>query len=429
METVKYFGEVKNVGYISTRLAGTDGVSLETAKWAQVFEEVGLRCFYFAGELDRPQEKSYFAAEAHFTNPDIRGISEDVFGVSVRKRSTTEKIHQITRKLKDDLYQFIEKFDIDLLIPQNALTIPMNIPLGLAITQVIMETGMPTVAHHHDFYWERDRFMTNAVWDYLHMGFPPDLPTIDHVTINSFAKRQLALRKGVSATMMPNIMDFENPPPPPDDYTTDVRQAPGIEDDELFVLQPTRVVARKGIEMAIELVSRLGKKAKLVISHASGDEGYDYQQRLKEYSEFLNVDTIFVDEIIDEDRGQTEDGRKVYTLGDVYPYCDLVTYPSTFEGFGNAFLEAVYFHKPIVVNKYSIYTQDIKPKGFRAVELDGYVTHAAVAETEKILEDAKLCQEIVDHNYEVGKQFFSFSVLRERLKAYITDHMQLRARA
>ena len=226
--------------------------------------------------------------------------------------------------------------------------------------------------------------------------------------------------------MMPNIMDFENPPPPPDDYTTDVRQALGIGDDELFVLQPTRVVARKGIEMAIELVRRLGKKAKLVISHASGDEGHDYENRLKEYSKFLEVDVIAVDEIIGENRGLTEDGRKIYTLADVYPYCDLVTYPSTFEGFGNAFLEAVYFHKPVVVNKYSIYTQDIKPKGFRAVELDGYVTQAAVMETEEILKDAKLRQEIVDHNYQIGRQYFSFATLRKNLKSYISDHMQLR---
>ncbi len=426
MHIVKYFGEIKNVGFISTRLAGTDGVSLETAKWAQIFEEVGLNCFYLAGELDRPPEKSYFVAEAHFTHPEIKEISDKVFGVSVRERSTTKKIHQMTSQLKDELYRFGEKFDLDLLIPQNALTIPMNIPLGLAITQFIMETGMPTVAHHHDFYWERDRFLTNAVWDYLYMAFPPDLPTIDHVTINSFAKSQLALRKGIAGTLVPNIMDFENPPPPPDDYTTDVRQALGIADDELFVLQPTRVVARKGIEMAIELVRRLGKKAKLVISHASGDEGHDYEQRLKEYSKFLNVDVIAVDEIIDENRGLTEDGRKIYTLADVYPYCDLVTYPSTFEGFGNAFLEAVYFHKPVVVNRYSIYTQDIKPKGFRSVELDGYVTHAAIEETQKILADAKLCQEIVDHNYQVGRQYFSFSVLRKNLKSYIADHMQLR---
>ena len=426
METVKYFGEIQNVGFISTRLAGTDGVSLETAKWSEIFEEVGLNCFYFAGELDRPPEKSYFSAEAHFTHPDIMEISNKVFGVNVRERSTTQKIHEMVYNLKDDLYHFIEKFKLDLLIPQNALTIPMNIPLGLAITQVIMETGMPTVAHHHDFYWERDRFMTNAVWDYLHMAFPPDLPSIDHVTINSFANRQLALRKGIAGTVVPNIMDFENPPPPSDDYTKDVRQTLGIADDELFVLQPTRVVARKGIEMAIELVRRLAKKAKLVISHASGDEGRDYEDRLKEYSKFLEVSVIPVDEIIKEDRGLTEDGNKIYTLADVYPYCDLVTYPSTFEGFGNAFLEAVYFRKPIVVNKYSIYTQDIKPKGFRAVELDGYVTDAAIRETKEILEDSKLCQEIVDHNYKIGRQYFSFSVLRKNLKAYIEDHMQLK---
>ena len=425
MDNTKYFGKVKNVGFVSTRLAGTDGVSLETAKWERIFEQEGFNCFYFAGELDRPPEQSYFAAEAHFTHPEINEIQNKVFDVSVRKRSTTEKITQLVRKLKDDLYSFIEKYDLDLIIPQNALTIPMNIPLGVAITQVIMETGLPTIAHHHDFYWERDRFMTNGVWDYLRMAFPPDLPSIDHVTINSFANAQLALRCGVAGTVIPNVMDFENPPPSQDDYTSDVRQAFGIQDDELFVLQPTRVVARKGIEMAIELVSRLGKKAKLVISHASGDEGYDYQNRLKEYSEFLNVNTIFVDDIIKEQRGFMEDGRKIYTLSDIFPYCDLVTYPSTFEGFGNAFMEAVYFHKPIVVNRYSIYTKDIKPRGFRAVELDGYVTAAAVKETKEILENPNLYEEIVDHNYEIGKHFFSFSVLRRLLKGYIADHMKI----
>ena len=74
-------------------------------------------------------------------------------------------------------------------------------------------------------------------------------------------------------------MDFEHPPEPPDGYTANVRKDLGIADDEMFILQPTRVVARKGIEHAIELVNRLGLKAKLVISHASGDEGYDYENR------------------------------------------------------------------------------------------------------------------------------------------------------
>ncbi len=422
MDQFKKCYETRNVGFISTRLAGTDGVSLETLKWADVFEEEGYKCFYFAGELDHPSEVSYLVPEAHFTHPEIKELYLEAFSADFRNRLLSEKIHKMARQLKDYLYDFIDKFEIGLIIPQNALTIPLNIPLGIAITQLIMETGIPTIAHHHDFYWERDRFMTNAVWDYLAMAFPPKLPSVDHVVINSFADEQLSLRTGISATIIPNVMDFEDPPPAPDDYASDVRQALGVEEDELLILQPTRVVKRKGIEHAIELVSRLGLKAKLIISHASGDEGWDYEQRLREYSALMKVETIFVSDIINEKRGMTPDGRKIYTLEDIFPHADLVTYPSTFEGFGNAFLEAIYFRKPVVVNVYSVYMVDIKPKGFSVVELDGYVTGSAVEKTREILNDPELCQQTVDHNYEIAKRHFSYEVLERHLKNFMAKH-------
>lgn len=416
---------IRNVGFISTRLSGTDGVSLETAKWADVLEQGRFNCFYFAGELDFPEDHCYLVPEAHFTHPEIKNIHEKCFGVNVRERAVTTKIQHFKSLLKDHIYQFIQKFDIRLLIVENALTIPVNIPLGIAITEVIAETGLPTVAHHHDFFWERDRFMLNAVDDYLRMAFPPDLPSIRHIVINSFADAQLSLRTGISAFVVPNVMDFDNPPLPPEDYTADVREALNISDDELFILQPTRVVQRKGIEHAIELAHRIGMKAKLVISHASGDEGYDYEQRLKEYSKILGVETRFVSEIINEERGTTGDGRKIYTLEDIYPYADLVTYPSTFEGFGNAFLEAVYFRKPIVVNRYSIFTKDIKPRGFQVIEIDGYVTEAAVKQTREVLSDPVLCQRMVDHNYELGRKYFSYQVLQRMLKQFMANHYWL----
>ena len=400
-------------GIISTRLAGTDGVSLEAAKWASIFEEQGFTCFYFAGELDHPADRSYLASEAHFNHPDIQEINRKCFGVTRRDRSVSKKIHQLTQILKDHLYTYIDKFNINFLLVENALTIPMNIPLGIALTQVIAETNIPTIAHHHDFYWERDRFMVNAVSDYLNMAFPPNLPSImRHIVINSYADEQLSFRTGISARIAPNVMDFENPPPHPDDYTLDVRQTLGIEDNELLILQPTRVVNRKGIEHAIELVHRLKMKAKLVISHDAGDEGYAYQKRLEEYAELMKVKLVFASDVVGEKRGLTEDGRKIYTLDDVYPYADLVTYPSTFEGFGNAFLEAIYFQKPIVVNTYSIYTKDIKPKGFSVIELDGYVTESAVEKTRQILTDPELQRDMVDLNYELGKKYFSYKILR-----------------
>jgi glycosyltransferase involved in cell wall biosynthesis len=413
---------VKNVGFISTRIAGTDGVSLELEKWVDVFKKFGWTSFYFAGELDRPPERSYLVEEAHFTHPEIKAIHNKSFGITTRDRAVSKKIYQLAIKIKDHLYDFVKKFDIDLIIPQNALTIPLNIPLGIALTEFIAETHIRTIAHHHDFYWERDRFMVNAVSDYLRMAFPPVLPSIDHVVINSVADTQLSLRTGISGHVMPNVMDFDNPPPPPDEYTFDVRQALGIADDELFVLQPTRVVQRKGIEHAIELVHRLGRKAKLVISHASGDEGYDYEQRLKEYSKLMNVNTIFVSDIINEERGTTADGQKIYTLEDIYPYADLVTYPSTFEGFGNAFLETLYFKKPIVVNTYSIYLKDIQPKGFKVIEIDGYVTDKAVEQTKQVLDNPEFCKEMVDHDYALAKKYFSYTVLHQNLKHYMIEH-------
>lgn len=427
-----------NVGFISTRFAGTDGVSLETAKWADVFEKVGFTTYFLAGELDQPPDRSYLVEEAHFQHPDIKDIFRNCFGARIRGRFVTQKIYELKRKIKDRLYEFIEKFNIDLIVPENALTIPLNLPLGIAITEFISETGIPTIAHHHDFFWERQNLLTNAVWEYLNMAFPPHLPSIQHVVINSSASNQLSLRTGISATIIPNVMDFDTPPPvvgdfqsrgidsneskpTVDNYASDVRKALGVADGELLILQPTRVVKRKGIEHAIELVNRLGLKAKLVISHASGDEGYDYERRVREYSKLMRVDTYFVSNIINEKRGRTKNGRKIYTLEDVYPHADLVTYPSTFEGFGNAFLEAVYFCKPIVVNTYSIYSMDIKPKGFSVIEIDGYVTDEAVRKTRKVLTDTELRNKMVQHNYETARKYFSYSVLRKKLRNLIRD--------
>jgi glycosyltransferase involved in cell wall biosynthesis len=420
----QYCGKKHNVGFVSTRFAGTDGVSLETAKWAEVFEREGFSCYYLAGQLDRPPENSFLVEEAHFRHPEIIDIFRNCFGVHKRERSMTDRIYEMTQKLKDSLYQFIDKFKIDFFVPENSLTIPMNIPLGIALTEVISETAIPAIAHHHDFFWERKNFLTNAVWEYLNMAFPPHLSSIRHVVINSSADNQLSLRTGISATIIPNVMDFENPPPLSDDYSKDVREALGVESDELFILQPTRIVQRKGIEHAIELVSRLGLKAKLIISHASGDEGYDYEMRVRDYSRLMEVDTVFVSEIIGERRGRTIEGRKIYTLDDIYPYADLVTYPSNFEGFGNAFLEAIYFRKPIVVNNYSIYGYDIKPKGFSVIEIDGYVSEETVQYTKQVLNDRQLHDDMVEQNYKIAKQYYSYAVLHRKLRNLIFDFLE-----
>ena len=124
-------------------------------------------------------------------NPDIYAIYTQAVSRPVRPRLVTQRIRELCELLKQHLYAFVRDFQIELLIVENALTIPMNIPLGLALTELIAETGLPTIAHHHDFYWERERFQVNCVADYLNAAFPPTLPSIRHVVINSIAAREL----------------------------------------------------------------------------------------------------------------------------------------------------------------------------------------------------------------------------------------------
>jgi len=417
-------GEKKGhrIGFVGTRFAGTDGVSLESAKWAQILWDHRHISYWYAGELDRDPSISMLVPHAHFESPDIEWINERAFGKRTRDPDVTRLIYALSEHLKRTLYEFTSQFEIEILVAQNALTIPMNIPLGLALTNFIAETGFPTIAHHHDFYWERDRFSVNAVSDMLGMAFPPALPSIQHVTINSFAQEDLSHRRGVTSILVPNVLDFETEPPDADDYVQNFRADVGLDDDDIIFLQPTRIVPRKGIEHSISLVSALkNPKSKLLISHKSGDEGNDYKSALQEMATHNEVDLRFIDKWVDDERGITEDGQRVYTLEDVYSQADFITYPSLYEGFGNALLEAFYYRKPVLVNRYSIFIADIEPRGFQVITMNGYLTRDVVTSVQKVIHDREYRQQMVDHNFEQGKAFFSYSVLRRKLRALITN--------
>ena len=228
--------EQSRIGFVSTRLAGTDGVSLETVKWSNTLTDLGYECFYFAGESDWPEERSYVVPEAHFQHSVIEELNVDLFDDYVRSSETSQKIQKLRDHLKGHLHEFASTFDLELLIVENALSLPMNVPLGLALTDLIAETNLPTIAHHHDFTWERERFAVSAADDYLSAAFPPTLRSIHHVVINSFAGRQLALRTGASARLIANVMDFDSPPPEPDEYGDDLRSELGIAPEDYLLL-------------------------------------------------------------------------------------------------------------------------------------------------------------------------------------------------
>jgi cytidyltransferase-like protein len=304
--------------------------------------------------------------------------------------------------------RLVEATGIHVLVVQNALAIPMHVPLGLALSRFIAESGIPAIGHHHDFFWERERFRVNAIPDLLWQHFPPDLPSLRHVVINSLAQRDLKIFRRLDAVVLPNVFDYDTPPPVLDDYNRDFRAAMGFSTYDWLFLQPTRVVARKGIEISFELLRRLREpRARLVITHQAGDEGMAYYRQLLHQAQAADIEVHYLAGFIEEQR-IVRDGRKHYTLWDVYPHADFVTYPTLYEGFGNALLEAIYFRKPMLVNRYSVYVADIAPLGFDFVEVDGWISDESLSEVRRLLDDAGRRQAMVEHNFALAREHFSY---------------------
>ena len=187
-----------------------------------------------------------------------------------------------------------------------------------------------------------------------------------------------------------------------------------------MILQPTRIIQRKGIEWAIDLVKGLRDDCnKLVISHEAGDEGQEYAEWLKDYACDFGVDLRLVSVKIADPLSKNGNGKGQYSLWDVYPYADFITFPSIYEGFGNAFLEAIYFKKPILVNRYATFVRDIEPLGFDLSVMDGYLSKKTIKNVIEILESSKRRKAMVTNNYRTASRHYSYSVLRNQLTAIL----------
>ncbi len=411
------------IGFIATRLHGTDGVTLEVEKWAKVLTKLGHEVFYCAGELGGYAKDGTLIPELHFADQSAFALSQRAFGIQPDNDgyALADQIYSRADEMRAPLRSFIRSNRLDLIIVQNALTIPMNLPLGVSLTGLIAELGIDTIAHHHDFFWERQRYQTNAILDLLDTAFPAKLPNIQHVTINSIAKARLNARRGINSIVIPNVLDFSSPPPAIDDFNQEFREDIGLEKDDLFILQPTRVVQRKGIEMAIEIVKRLDlPKSLLFVSHRSDDEGLSYWSWLKREASVMDVDVQLIDHMIGPKRGSIN-GHKIYSLWDAYINCDLITYPSLYEGFGNALLESIYVGKLTIINRYPVYNADIKPLGFEFIELDGFVNEKSVQETKILLNSPDQMAKIAKKNYQLAQEHFSLEVLESKLKELLSN--------
>jgi mannosylglucosylglycerate synthase len=405
-----------NVGFLATRLAGVDGVSLEVAKLSHILREMGHNVFYCAGELDSGAPPGRLVPEMHFTHPTAKRLHDEAFSTAHPPARLFREIYESADAIRAELEAFVDEYDINLLIPQNANAIPMNISLGVAIADLAKRRRIKTLCHSHDFYWERTRFINNGIQSILDEAFPPRLETVRHMTISTVMQQRLYAWRGIPSHYLPNVFDFENPPPATDEYAQTFRSELGLSDDDLIVLQPTRIIRRKVIEKAIELVRKLDDPRLIfLVTGYEGDEPGGYGAWLREEAERAGIRFKFIADYVGAERGE-RNGHRVYTLWDIYPHAHIATYPSDYEGFGNAMIEMVYFRKPFVTHTYPVYVADIKSRGMQAVEYHYDITPEVIAQTRRLIDDAALRETMTANNYQVAAEHFSYSVARRVLE-------------
>jgi glycosyltransferase involved in cell wall biosynthesis len=391
------------IAMVGARFAGLDGVSLEAAKVAEALARVGHHVFWFAGELGPEFIPGVVFAPASFDHPANVELQRLAFD-SDDPDAPRAEMAAIVAMIRQAFEEFLDLYDVDAVIVQNAWAIPMQLPLAVAVADVVRSRGIPTVGHHHDFAWERPRFDGCVVPEILDEYFPPSGEHIAHVVINSIAAEELHSRRGLLSTVMPNVMDFESGKPTHDGGER-FRELAGIKESDLVLLQPTRVVRRKGIELTIELASRLQGCPKVIVTHPD-DLDSAYWHELLSLAADLDVDIRLVDV-----------GRDRHALASAYAAADLVCFPSLYEGYGNALVEAVYYGSPVMVNKYPVFESDIAPLGLDLVELDGAITDGAVAVANEIVQRGRAVESAVDGNFEIGLANLSYATAVQLMEA------------
>jgi glycosyltransferase involved in cell wall biosynthesis len=384
---------------VGARFAGLDGVSLESAKLADALARGGHEMVWFAGEVDEGFSPSTVYEAASFETARNAEIQSLAFGGD-DSAAVREMVETVTPGIESALGSFLDDNGVEGVIVENAWAIPMQLPLAVAIARVVESRGIATVGHHHDFSWERPRFSRCSVPGLIEQVFPPDLPSVAHMVINSLAKRDLAQRRGLDSLVLPNVMDFESEPPQGDGGVA-FRRIAGLDPLDIVLLQPTRVIPRKGIELTIDLASRIDGDPVVVVTHPD-DLHADYWAGLVSKATELDVDLRLVDA-----------GRDIASLASAYAAADLVCFPSLYEGYGNAVVEAVYHRRPVLVNRYSVYVSDIAPLGFGFIEVDGVIANETVTEVNRLVAGESAYEGLVDRNFAIGRTALSYAVARD----------------
>jgi glycosyltransferase involved in cell wall biosynthesis len=350
--------------FVSYRLGGTDGVSIESAKWMQALEALGFVTRRVAGEIAGPSRPDDVTLPWLALDPPDGAPDPDPAAMA---------------KLLDDGA---------LTVIENVCSLPLNRPAARAVAEAAGRTRSRVLLHHHDLPWQRPQ--TADVTD-----LPPHTPGALHVAINAMSRAELAER-GIDAVEITNTFDIDAPEGDRDE----TRRAFGFAAEEIVLLQPARAIPRKNVPAALRFAAELDALVapRPVRFWLTGPAEDGYEREL--------------DALVDT-------ARVPVTLGlgpspaDAYAAADVVVFPSTVEGFGNPVIESVIARRPLVVGHYPV-LDEILAHGF---ELFAVAEPEAVA---KWLADPE--PGVLDRNLVRAREHYARADLPRRIDQALRDH-------
>lgn len=428
------------------RIGGVDGVALETEKWMNVLESMGHEIYVITGNLKEDIKNATVIPEMDFHHPLVIREQDDAFyKQKVKEETLMNRMGLLANHIEKEIITWIVKNKLDVIISENASALPCHLSMGLAIKNVIDKTNIPMISHDHDYSWERKgRYDTKYAFvkKVIKECFPIKSNSILRAVINSPAKEFVKKKFNLDSIVVPNVMDFDKKFGHLDEYNKSLPKTVGLNKKDVPLFQITRIVKRKGIEVAIDLVSELDDpNIKLIITGGTNDDhNANYYGELVDLIDSLGLNDriIFAHNYFDNFRRigkhlasdlsfeqikKANPLRKVYSLGDAYAHARGITYFSSYEGFGNAFVEAIHSRTPIFVNNYEpVFWPDIGTLGFKAVMLQkNKLTPNSVRDIKKVLYNDSLAQDIAEHNYKLGKKHFSFDILEKCLENLLRE--------
>ncbi|MBI4395984.1 MAG: glycosyltransferase family 4 protein, partial [Elusimicrobia bacterium] len=363
------------------------------------------------------------------------------------------------QKLKQEILSLVQQHGLTTLISENVNALPLQIPLAMALKEITEERpDIAMASHEHDYAderpWAQDGRVTEFGREVL-ASFLLRAPHVVHVPISKRAAAMLQKRvgNGLPTLVVPNVDNFgddSSTEAQRDSWNQDLRRSLGLAEDDILWVQPTRVIRRKGIELALKLI-QLMKEPKLKLVITGGDDEEGYRRSLEEYIQHLGIENqvVFMDHRFGAQRGWAK-GEKVFTLDGVYVNAKMGTYPSTFEGFGNALFEMMARKMLVVVYGYKVYRSDISTEEHplqlpvfpdlpedpdnmsserlrEICESPEYVAQLTkfAQELRPLLKDRAAVRQMVEHNHRVGQRYFSYETLRGLLSQVLTQATDL----